>query len=331
MRNFLQKPMLLAFIILGIGVLFVIVGVRMFQKDTVTKLENFDDYWGLGEPVLVEKKFLELLPEAQVLENKSIYLQLLSQVALTQALQKKFDEAHATLDRAEALCSPEYKLAQARILLERGRVFQQAGNISEAKKYFEKSFEVSKENNFDYHTINAAHMIAIVADATQDKIAWNQQALDMALKTSDTRASLWLGSLYNNLGQNYLEEKQFEKALSAFKQALEQREKEGYVPNIRFAKWAVARALRSLERLDEALSIQLALVKEYDIVAQSGNYDMPTEMFTLTRGWVYEELAEIYQAKAEFFAALAYKELADNVMFTTLEQKRLERIKEIKK
>ena len=95
-----------------------------FQPNVDVKLENFNDLWSLGYPAVVEKKFHGLLPQAESLKDKSIYLQILSQIALAQALQKKFDDAHKTLDDAQALLTPEYNLAQTRIFLERGRAFR---------------------------------------------------------------------------------------------------------------------------------------------------------------------------------------------------------------
>ncbi len=89
-----------------------------FQPNVGAKLENFNDLWSLGYPAVVEKKFHELLSQAKSLKDKSIYLQILSQIALAQALQKKFDDAHKTLDDAQKLLTPEYNLAQARIFLE---------------------------------------------------------------------------------------------------------------------------------------------------------------------------------------------------------------------
>ncbi|MCX5922690.1 MAG: tetratricopeptide repeat protein [Candidatus Dependentiae bacterium] len=299
------------------------------QTNTDIKLENFNDVWSLGYHEVIEKKFHELLGQAEALQDKSIYLQILSQIALAQALQKKFDAAHKTLDDAQALLTPAYDLARARILLERGRVFHQADNIQEAKVYFEQAFEFSAQHKFDFYTIDAAHMIAILAEPTQEKIQWNQRALDLAAHTKDSRAALWIGSLSNNLGQNYFEEKQFEKALSAFQKALECRKKEGYAPNIRIAQWAIARTLRLLERLDNAEIMLLTLVKEYDALTESGNLDMPVESLKLARGWVHEELAEVYHVKSKFFANAAYNDLSPDEMFRKTAPERLERLKQL--
>jgi len=303
-------------------------GVSMAGKTTVDiKLENFDDVWGLGYPVEIEKKFRELLPQAEALADKSIYLQMLSQIALAQALQQNFDEAHKTLDDAQKMLTLAYNLAQVRVLLERGRVFQQAGKIPNARDYFEQSYALSEQNKFDAHTINAAHMIAIVAEDTGDKIKWNQLGLDLATTTQDKKAHLWLGSLYNNLGQNYIDAQEYAKALDAYQKALECRELEGYAPNVRVAKWAIARALRLLDRSDDALVILLPLAKDYDAVSSSENYEMPVEMFKYARGLVYGELAEAYQAKARSFAKLAYDDLSNDPMLMQMEPARIERMK----
>lgn len=330
-KNILLTMLVLGFIIIGsIFILIRKTGVVMtFKPNVDMELENFDDIWGLGDPAMIEKKFHELLPQAKSLKDKSLYLQILSQIALAQALQKKFDTAHKTLNTAQELLTPEYDLARVRILLERGRVFQQAEKIDEARSFFEQSFELSSKHKFYDHAINAAHMIAIIAEKIEDKIKWNKIALDLAASSNDKRARKWLGPLYNNLGQNYLQARQFENALLIFQKALKYRKKEGYIPNIRIAKWAVACALRSLGRLDDALSIQKGILKEYDAITKSGIFDIPPEMFTLTRGYIYEEIAEIYSAKAAIFANLAYADLSDNIMFKNTAPERLERLKNI--
>lgn len=294
------------------------------------KFENFDDVWGkLGNPELVEKRFLELLPEAQKLENKSTYLQMLSQLALAQALMKKIEVAHETLDTAQNQLNQDYTIARARIFLERGRVFQQAADIVQARTYFEKSYELSKQNNIEIGMIDAAHMLAIVAETTAEKITWNQLAIDLIMKSNLAHARRWLGSVWGNLGSSYLEEKQFEKALHAFEKTLEYRMQEGYAPNIRFAKFRIGQILRILGRLEKALMMQQDLLLSFDAMAKSGKLDVTPEMFTLTRGWVYEEFIELYYGAVKAYAKLAYKDLSSNESFAKSEPARLERLEKI--
>lgn len=298
------------------------------KAENTSNLENFDDLF-VGDPVEIEKNLRLLIPRAEVLEDQSIYLQILSQIALTQAMQKNFDDAHDTLNGAEKRLTPKDHLAHVRILLERGRVFMQSGNNEAARPLFEQSFELSKEHGFDFHTINAAHMMPFVVKTVEEKIKWNELAIELAEHTSLPRAKKWLGSLYNNLGQAYLESEQYQKALSTFKKAQVLREKEGYAANVRVAKWAVCRTLRLLNRSDEALRILLALIEEYDFQMHSGELDMPEEIYFYMRGLVYEELAEIYNAKAKLFARLAYEGLSKNEWVQKLEPKKLERLKQL--
>lgn len=299
------------------------------DSDKLSKLESFDDLF-VGSPVDIENNLNKLLPEALTLKDHSIYLQILSQIALAQAMQKKFDAAHKTLNTAEGLLKPEDHLAKVRILLERGRVYMQSGDNEVARPFFLKSYELSKANNFDYHTANAAHMIAIIASTPEEKIKWNKLAIELVENSPSVRAQAWQGSLYNNLGQAYLEAKLYPQALDILKKAQKFREKEGYGPNIRVAKWAVARALRLLNQNEEALNMLLPLIKEYDAMTEAGNFDIPQEILPSIRGLVYEELAEIYAAKAAAFAKLAYDDLSQDEWFKKLETNRLERLKHLK-
>ncbi|MBX9620898.1 MAG: hypothetical protein K2X28_02535 [Alphaproteobacteria bacterium] len=291
------------------------------------KLENFDDLF-VGHPLEIEKNLRNLLSKANDLENKSIYLQILSQIALSQAMQQKFAEAHKTLDEAEEGLTSEYELARVRILLERGRVFHQSDNIEDALLLFKKSYALSKQHMFDFHTINAAHMIAIVVKNIDKKITWNQRAIELAEKTEDQRAHAWLGALYNNLAQNYIEAHQYLKALSAFEKCKHYSEERGDAIVVRGAKWGIARSLRSLGSLDNALKMQLELLKEYDDIAQKGEF--PTELLVVSRGMVYEELTEIHLANMKKYAALAYQDLSKSPWFVKLEPKRLGKMKNIK-
>lgn len=99
-----------------------------------SRLDHFDELF-VGNPVDIEKNLSALLPEAGKRADKSIYLQILSQIALAQAMQQKFDIAHQTLDEAEKLLEPQYQLAKIRLLLERGRVYHQSDRLDQALSF----------------------------------------------------------------------------------------------------------------------------------------------------------------------------------------------------
>lgn len=74
-------------------------------EKTMTKLENFDDLF-MGDPSEIEKNLNVLLTEARAREDKSIYLQILSQIALAQAMQMQpcgFHKFNTVLSRIKPI------------------------------------------------------------------------------------------------------------------------------------------------------------------------------------------------------------------------------------
>lgn len=298
------------------------------------KLEDFDQLF-TGNPVDIERNLSALLPEAEQRADKSIYLQILSQIALAQAMQQKFDIAHQTLDEAERLLEPHYQLAKIRLLLERGRVCHQSDKLDQALSFFIQSYDLSKLSpEFDFHTVNASHMVAIVKKHTEDKIEWNKRAINLAEQTKDERCYAWLGPIYNNLAQNYIEAEKYLEALQSFEKCKAHAEERGDQIVIRGALWGMGRALRGLNKLDQALDIQNDVLKEYEKISEQGL--LPMELIYVGRGLVYEELAEIYFAKrsgeqSQKYARLAYEDLSKDAWMKKLYPKRIQRLLELGK
>ena len=128
-----------------------------------------------------------------------------------------------------------------------------------------------------------------------DKINWNKRALKLAEQTQNKKAQQWMGSLYNNLGRNYMDDGQYEQALLTYRKALEYRLKENNPMNIRIAKWAIGQTLRKMNRNEEALAIQQALIQEQDNTQNDASTTQPNDIFKIERGLVYR-IAEIYYA-----------------------------------
>ncbi len=299
-----------------------------------SQLDSFDELF-VGNPVDIERNLSALLPEAEKCADKSVYLQILSQIALAQAMQQKFDIAHQTLNEAERLLDPQYQLAKIRLLLERGRVYHQSDRLDQALSFFIQSYDLSKSSpEFDFHTVNASHMVAIVEKHTEGKIEWNKRAINLAEQTKDERCHAWLGPIYNNLAQNYIEAEKYQEALQAFDKCKAHAEERGDQIVIRGALWGMGRALRGLNKLDQALDIQNDLLKEYEKISDQGL--LPMELIYVGRGLVYEELAEIYFAKeyeqhSQKYACLAYEDLSKDAWMKKLYPKRIQRLLELGK
>ena len=88
------------------------------------------------------------------------------------------------------------------------------------------------------------------------QLDWSTRALELAESSEQARARTWLGPLYNNLGWSYHDLGRYEEALQTFERSLEWRREQQQPRETRIAAWTVARCLRSLGRLEEALDLQ---------------------------------------------------------------------------
>jgi tetratricopeptide (TPR) repeat protein len=283
-------------------------------------LPDIDSVWDFDHPDASEAAFAALLPLARASGDPDYLAQLLTQVARAEGLQMKFDHASRTLDEAEAMITAETPTARVRLLLERGRVLNSSKRREESKPFFLEAWDLARETGAGGLAVDAAHMLGIV-ERGDASVAWNEKAIAYAEGSNDPKARRWLGSLYNNLGWTWHDGGYAERALGLFQKALAAREAEGEPGLIRIARWCVARALRSLGKLDEALSIQRRLLAENEA---AGAPD----------GYVHEEIGEILLARGDetgagpHFAA-AWKVLSEDPWLRRDETARLERMRRL--
>jgi tetratricopeptide (TPR) repeat protein len=279
-------------------------------------LPDFDALWDYSAPDKTETKFREILSGVSGNER----LELLTQIARTQGLQRKFDDAHQTLEEVERHLGNNLSRVHVRYLLERGRVFNSSRQQEKAKPYFEQAFEEAKQLHEDFYAVDAIHMLAILADPAS-ALTLNLRAIQLAESSQQERAHNWLGSLYNNMGWTYHDMGNYESALDMFEKAEAFRRSKGETGSIRVATWAVARALRSLNRVEEALSRQQLLEKEFESVNE-------------TDGYVFEEIGECLlllnrTEEARPYLAKAYKVLSEDGFLVENESERLDRLKKL--
>jgi len=290
-------------------------------KKEVKPLTDFDALWDYNDPAGTEVKFRELLPGAKESSDKSYYAQLLTQIARTQGLQRKFEDAHQTLDTVEVLLTDELIVAKIRYLLERGRVYNSSNQPDKSKPLFLEAWELGVAKGEDFYAIDAAHMLGIV-EPPEKQLEWAGKAMELAEKSTDQRARNWLGSLYNNTGWTYHDLKQYDKALELFEKSLRWREGKNDEEGIRIAKWTIARTYRSLGRIEKALQIQRELEKEFE---QKGIEH---------EGYVFEELGECLlllqkEDEARKYFKLAYDLLSKNQWLVANQPERLKRLRQL--
>ncbi|HET9906179.1 MAG TPA: tetratricopeptide repeat protein [Anaerolineales bacterium] len=282
-------------------------------------IPDFDSLWDYSQPDKTEERFRETI--LQIPEDDPAHLELLTQIARAQGLQRKFDRAHQTLNQVEKRLSEYPSRAKVRYLLERGRVFNSSGNPHEARLFFEQALDSAKQINEDFYAVDAIHMLAIIS-SPDTALALNLEAIRMAEASSQEKAQSWLGSLYNNTGWSYHDLGNYERALEIFEKGEAWQRSNQRVSQTRIATWTVARTLRSLNRIQEALSKQLSLQDELESAGEEGD------------GYVYEEIGECLLAlnrvdEARPFFAKAYDKLSKDEWLVKQEPHRLARLKEL--
>jgi len=242
-------------------------------------LFDFDTLWDYEHPERTEAIFRQLLANEDTGADLSYRLQFLTQLARTQGLQRHFAEAHSTLDEVKPFLTAHLLQTTIRYRLERGRVLNSSGHPEDARDWFQQAWELAQEHGEDFYAIDALHMLAIVAPLVEQN-HWNTIALQLAEASTDDRARHWRGSLYNNMGWTYHDMGDYEHALDLFQKGVEFQKAQGTIREIRIARWCIGRVLRSLERYQEALSIQQELYEEWASSEEEQD------------GYVAEEIAE---------------------------------------
>jgi tetratricopeptide (TPR) repeat protein len=208
-----------------------------------------------------------------------------------------------------------------RCLLERGRAFNSSDHPDQARPLFEKALETATGNHLDAYAIDAAHMIALVEPTADGQLKWNYRAVAMAEQSDDPAARRWLASLYNNIGCTLHDQKRYEEALEIFQKALKLREAAGQKRQTRVARYTIARTLRYLNRVDEALAMAQAIHADAKVDGENDPYvceEIGEDLLLKNRG------AEV----APFFK-LAFEGLSKDRWLQQHEPDRLKRLEEL--
>ena len=276
---------------------------------------DIDSFWEYTDPALSEERFRSALGTAQGDER----LELLTQIARTYSLRKRFGEAHQVLNEVEQQLADAGPRPRVRHLLERGRTFNSGGEKEKARMLFVEAWEQASAARQEGLAVDAAHMVAITYSGTRDAIEWNQRGLVAARASQDAKARALIPAMLNNAAWDLHDMGRFSEALPLFEEAQAEWIARGKPKQIQNAKWAVARCLRSLGRYDDALAIQRALEAEHKAA-------------DTVDGYVFEEMAEnlaglgkLDEAKPYF--RMAVDELSKDEWFVKNEPARLANLK----
>jgi len=193
---------------------------------------DFDTLWDYEHPERTETVFRQILLKEEPNTDLSYQLQLLTQIARAQGLQRHFTAANATLDQVQSHLTTNLVQATIRYRLERGRVLNSSGHPEDARAWFQQAWELAQKHGEDFYAIDALHMLAIVAPVTEQN-SWYTTALQLAEASTDEQARNWRGSLYNNRGWTYHDLGEYERALDLFQKGVQFRKAQGKIRELR--------------------------------------------------------------------------------------------------
>jgi len=293
----------------------------VMSQDSPNALPVIDQLWNYNDPAGSEAKFRDLLAKARAAGNLPYAAEVMTQIARAQGLQQKYAEADQTLDETVKVLTPDMKTASVRVLLERGRVLNSSGSPEKSRTFFVQALQAAQAAQLEFYAVDAAHMLGIVYKGNAS-ITWNERAMQMAEAAKDPRARGWLGPLYNNLGWTYADLKRYDDALKLFEKDFHYRTEKNAKSQASVARWSMAKMMRMLGRVDEALRIQQELLQEPD---RKGND---------SEGYTREEIAECLvllgrNNEAKPYFARAWELLHDDPWLKQDEPQRLERLKQL--
>ncbi len=276
---------------------------------------GIDPLWDYSDPAASEGRFRDALARGGDAQHLA---ELNTQLARALTLQRRYEEAAAILESIERDLESVSTRVRVRCLLERSRWLNDGGETekSQARALLALESALPDPDLLEF-AMDAAHMLGYVGDPGQ-AIAWNARAIALAHRSGAPAATRWLGTLWSNQGHKHLELKRFEDALDCFERALAEREKRGQVQPVRDARCDIARTYRLMGRMEEARTLQSALLAELEADGA------PT-------GYVLEELGECAlqsgegSMAADYFAR-AHAQLSRDPWFPRSGSARLQRM-----
>ena len=278
--------------------------------------------WDFSDPLASEKNFREKMKKHS---NSAFEVwELQTQVARALGLQEKFFQAFQVLDSIQAgleyapVCESK-DLVGIRYNLERGRILLLTEKIEDSIRYFRFAYKLAMKISAYDLSIDAIKMLLNLT-SVNERIDLGLKGISIATERGNENLYSSIGELATGVGQAYLENKEYQKAIEQFMHARDIFSKLIDAENARTSRRSICIAQRGLGNYKEAL-LELRMQEEW--LKKSDNLD----------GIVFQEIAENLLALGHssssiyFSKALECFKLQD--LIADMDPKRISRIREL--
>lgn len=219
------------------------------QQSADSLLNEADATFKARDYKAAQKLYQKTFDVSQKEFNVSVETEALAQMARMNLIQGNKDEGRTWLVKAEEKARQSDPMGWSRYLGVRGRFEWQDDDLKAARATFEQMFDFCNASALWGRAVDAAHMIAIVAETPEEQIEWGRKGIEAA-EAADNES--WLGPLWNNLAGTYWDIKKFDTALTCYVKAREYHWRfSGEIAKL-FADYHVGMTHRHLGNYDEA-------------------------------------------------------------------------------
>ena len=148
--------------------------------------------------------------------NHSVEVEALSQMARMNLVLGEVESGRGFLATAAERATDSDPMGWSRYLSVKGRFEWKGDDLSAAGETFGQMFTYCNSNALWGRAVDAANMLSIVSETTEDQIKWSRKGIEAA-EAADVES--WLGPLWNNLAGIYYDLKQFDSSLSCYQKA----------------------------------------------------------------------------------------------------------------
>lgn len=209
------------------------------EADKVFRSREYEQSRGL---------YLAVLEEAERVGDNSTAVEALSQVARTYLITDHKEEGRLWLEKARVRATPTEPAGWGRYLGVRGRLEWKDEQLEVASRTFTEQYDFCLAHNLFEMSIDAAHMVALVAPPDQ-QITWAHKGIAAA---EQGNLPGWLGPLWNNLGYTHESLGDYQLALDCYLKARSYHYAVGDTHARYVADWTVGHTYRLLGQFEEA-------------------------------------------------------------------------------